>query len=322
MNDHTANSPVRPPGDVTYSVILPVFNEEECLPETLSRLEKVLGGLGGPYEIICVDDGSRDRSWAIVEEAAERNSAVRGIRFQRNFGHQNAVFAGIRQCRGEFIVIMDADGQDPPEILPRFFDKCREGYDVVFAVRTNRKENALLRLCYTVFYRLYRFIVPFDVPLDSGDFTVFRRPVGDFLGSLSEKRPFIRGLRSWYGGRQTGIPYERAARAAGRPKYNLYKLFLLAVNGSISFSRAPLRAIALLGLFISIGSFLGGIYILALKLFVGISLSGWTSTVILVIFFGGLNLLVLGIISEYIGDIFDEVKNRPQYLVKEVVGMD
>lgn len=322
MDDNISQSGSGPLDPLTYSIILPVFNEAACLPSILDRLVTTLTSLEQPFEVICVDDGSQDSTWQIIEQTHKIKPFVKGLKFMRNYGHQLAVYAGIKMCSGQYIAIMDADGQDPPEILPEFFNKCNEGFDVVFAIRKNRKENILKVLCYKVFYKFYKYIVPFDVPLDSGDFTVFTRPVADFLKSLNEKKPFIRGLRSWYGGRQTGIEYERSARAAGHPKYNLYSLILLAINGSISFSRAPLRFIAILGLFISIGSFLGGLYILFLKIFVGINLSGWTSTTVLIIFFGGLNLLVLGIISEYIGDIFDEVKDRPRYLISQNVGFE
>lgn len=287
----------------------------------LDRLERILSPLGETFEIICVDDGSKDSSWTIVQQTHQSKSFVKGIKFLRNFGHQLAVYAGIKVSSGQYIAIMDADGQDPPEILPEFFDKCREGYDVVFAIRKNRKESHFKKFCYQAFYKIYKFIVPFDVPLDSGDFTVFTRPVAEFLKSLNEKKPFIRGLRSWYGGRQTGIEYDRETRMAGQPKYSFYKLILLAINGAISFSRAPLRAITFLGIFISFSSFLAGLYLLFLKMTVGIELLGWTSTTIIIIFFGGLNLFVLGVISEYIGDIFDEVKGRPQFLIKEKIGL-
>ncbi|MGE0266949.1 MAG: glycosyltransferase family 2 protein [Candidatus Omnitrophota bacterium] len=318
MDEKFSSKPVVLP---VYSIVLPVFNEEACLPDILRRLETILTPLGEPFEVICVDDGSKDSSWAIIEQTNRTKPFVKGVKFLRNFGHQLAVFAGIKLCRGQFIAIMDADGQDPPELLPKFFDKCKEGYDVVFAVRKNRKENAIKKFCYKTFYQFYKYIVPFDVPLDSGDFTVFTRHVAEFLKSLDEKKPFIRGLRSWYGGRQTGIEYERDTRMAGSPKYSFYKLILLAINGSISFSRAPLRAITFLGIFISFGSFLAGLYLLFRKMTVGIELLGWTSTIIIIIFFGGLNLFVLGVISEYIGDIFDEVKGRPQFLIKETIGL-
>lgn len=304
----------------TYSVILPIFNEESCLEEVLQRIESTLSKMGEPFEIICVDDGSVDNSWAIISQWHARNPSVKGLHFSRNFGHQLAIFAGIKYCIGNYIAIMDADGQDPPEILPQLFEKCKQGYDVVCAIRKKRKENILKRGCYKLFYIIYQKFVPFPVPLDSGDFSVFTNNVAKFLRTLDEKRPFLRGLRSWVGGKQIGMEYERAGRISGKPKYTLYKLVVLALNGLISFSKIPLRTISLLGIFTSVLSFLMGLGLLILKFLIGINVPGWTSTALLIIFFGGLNLLVLGIIGEYVGDIFDEVKNRPIFWIDRSLG--
>ncbi len=303
-----------------YSIILPIFNEEGCLVEMINRLENVLNILGGTFEIICVDDCSIDSSWSIIQNLHGQKPFVKGIRFKRNFGHQLAVYAGIKKCNGDYIAVLDSDGQDPPEILPQLFAKCQEGFDVVYAVRKKRKEHVFKRAAYNLFYRLYRKTVPFDVPLDSGDFSVFSKSVADFIKSLNEKRPFIRGLRSWHGGKQFGFEYERQKRLSGYTKYPFGKLFLLAINGLTSFSRIPLRFISISGIFISLGAFICGIALIIFKFFVGINLLGWTSTSILIIFFGGINLFVLGIIGEYIGDIFDEVKNRPPFLVDQTLG--
>jgi dolichol-phosphate mannosyltransferase len=231
-----------------------------------------------------------------------------------------AVYAGIKYSIGNYIAVLDGDGQDPPEVLPDLFHKCESGYDVVYAVRLKRKENILKRAAYAVFYRFYKLIVPFEVPLDSGDFSVFSRSVGDFIAQRNEKHPFIRGLRSWHGGKQCAFEYERQKRISGNTKYTLFKLFLLALNASITFSKIPLRFISTLGIVISILAFWGGILILVMKYTIGINLIGWASTAFLIMFFGGLNLFVLGIIGEYIGDIFDEVKNRPTFLVDERQG--
>lgn len=205
---------------ITYSVILPIYNEEAVLAETLERLLKVLNATNQFYEVICVDDASTDRTWEIIQEHRGQTGAVKGLRFSRNFGHQLAIFAGIKHSRGEFVAVLDADGQDPPELLPELWAKCREGYDVVYAVRQNRKESLFKRTAYKLFYRVYKRIMPFDVPVDAGDFSVFTRGVADFIGGLREHNPFIRGLRSWYGGRQTGIAYDREERGAGRSKYS------------------------------------------------------------------------------------------------------
>jgi len=306
---------------ITYSIVLPVFNEEECLEAILNRILNTMSNLNNEYEIICVDDGSTDHSWDIINKLNKEKSFVKGIKFSRNFGHQAAISAGIKDSSGDFIAVMDADGQDPPEIIPDMFKKCAQGYDVVYAVRKNRKENFLKRLGYKCFYRYYKKIVPFDVPLDSGDFSVFTRDVADFLRSIPEKNQFIRGLRSWYGGKQIEYVYDRQKRTSGKTKYRLKNLILLAVNASISFSKTPLRWISILGIIVSTLSFCAGLFIFILKLTNDIPLQGWTSTIVLVIFFGGLNLFVLGIIGEYIGNIFDEVKNRPNFLIEQKTGI-
>jgi dolichol-phosphate mannosyltransferase len=305
-----------------YSVILPIYNEESCLREIVGRVGSAMDAMNTSYEIICVDDCSTDSTWSIIESLHSTRPSVKGVRFFRNFGHQIAVFAGISHTTGDYIAVLDADGQDPPELLPRMFQKCREGYDVVYAVRRNRKEHIGKRFAYALFYRFFRRLVPFDVPLDSGDFSVFTRSVASFISSRTEKKPFIRGLRSWHGGKQVAFEYDRQKRAAGEPKYTLLKLVMLALNASVSFSKIPLRVISLVGLIISPIAFLLGVILIILKLSVGINLSGWTSIATLIIFFGGIHLFVLGIIGEYIGDIFDEVKNRPVFLVEQKIGLD
>ena len=305
-----------------YSIILPIYNEEGCLEVIINRIIMVMSGLNETFEIICVDDGSTDGSWDIICSLNGRKPFVKGIKFLRNFGHQMAIQAGIKDSSGELVAVLDADGQDPPEVLPDMFLKCSQGYDVVYAVRKNRKEGFLKRLAYKRFYLFYKKIVPFDVPLDSGDFSVFTREVADFLKSIPEKNPFIRGLRSWYGGKQIDFAYDRQKRVSGEPKYSISKLILLAVNGSISFSKIPLRWISLSGIIISTLSFCACIIIVILKVTADIPLLGWTSTIVLIILFGGLNLFVLGIIGEYIGNIYDEVKCRPNFLIKRKIGFE
>lgn len=305
---------------IGYSIVVPVYNEEACLAGVIDRILAAMSPMGEAFEIICVDDGSTDQSWNIINKLNQEKSFVKGVKFLRNFGHQAAINAGIKECAGKYIAVLDADGQDPPEILPDMFKKCAQGYDVVYAVRKNRKENIFKRIGYKCFYRFYKLIVPFDVPLDSGDFSVFTRDVADFLRSLPERNQFVRGLRSWYGGKQTDYAYDRQKRTTGRTKYGFKKLILLAVNASISFSKMPLRWISCLGVIVSTFSFCAGLVIVVLKLTKDIPLLGWTSTIVLIIFFGGLNLFVLGIIGEYIGNIFDEVKNRPNFLIERRTG--
>ena len=307
---------------IVFSVILPIFNEGNCLVSILERIKKTLEAMNKNFEIICVDDGSVDGTWDIIGEFSQSNRNIKGIRFQRNFGHQIAIYAGIQQSSGQYIAILDADGQDPPELLPKLFQECMKGYDVVYTIRKKRKESLLKRVSYKLFYRFYKFIVPFTVPLDSGDFGVFNRQLADFIKDLPEKTPFIRGLRSWYGGRQLGVEYEREGRLKGIPKYSFIKLILLAVNASFSFSKLPLRVFAILGILISIASAIYGLSLLIIRLLFGKGIFpwGWTTMILLIVFFGGLNLFAFGIIGEYIGNIFDEVKNRPRYLVRNTVG--
>ncbi len=307
---------------IQYSIVLPIYNEESCLREVLKRITTTMESMHEPYEVICIDDCSKDSTWSIIQDLHSQNPSIKGLHFLRNFGHQIGVFAGIRHSKGKYLAILDADGQDPPELLPEMFKKCREGFDVVYAVRRKRKENFFKKVAYALFYRFFKAIVPFEVPLDSGDFSVFSRPVADFISSRTEKRPFIRGLRSWHGGKQTAFEYERQRRLSGEPKYTLFKLFMLALNASVSFSKVPLRLISITGMTIALISFLAGISLVVLKFTNGIDLLGWTSTATLIMFFGGLNLLVLGIIGEYVGDIFDEVKNRPTFLIDYKLGID
>ena len=303
-----------------YTVIYPIYNEESCLKEVIQRTINTLNPLSRPYEIICIDDCSTDASWSIIKEFNRENPQVKGLRFSRNFGHQIGVFAGIRNSCGNYVAVLDADGQDPPELLPEMFKKCQGGYDVVYAVRQKRKENIFKRTAYALFYRFFKLIVPFEVPLDSGDFSVFSRKVANFISERTEKKPFIRGLRSWHGGKQCSFEYERQSRLSGPAKYTFIKLIMLAINASISFSKIPLRIISISGMAISILSFFSGITIITMKFIKGIDLMGWTSTAILIMFFGGINLFVLGIVGEYIGDIFDEVKNRPTFMTDEKLG--
>jgi len=316
-NENNQNKPQVP----QYSVILPVYNEESCLVDVLTRLENALTGAGTSYEVLCVDDGSTDSSWSIVERFYGRNTAFKGIKFQRNFGHQLAVYAGIKLSKGNYVAVLDADGQDPPELLPQLFKKCEEGYDVVYAVRKKRKENCLKRLGYHLFYRFYQSIVPFKTPLDAGDFSVFSRGVADFIKSRTEKNPFIRGLRSWHGGKQCGFEYERQSRVLGKSKYTYLKLFFLAINASISFSKAPLRVVSTFGIVMAFLAMSAGIVIIALKIVKGINPSGWASIAVMIVFFSGINFFILGVIGEYIGHIFDEVKNRPPFLIERTLGV-
>jgi polyisoprenyl-phosphate glycosyltransferase len=306
----------------TISAILPVYNERENLDTLLDRLPPVLeSAADGSYEIVFVDDGSRDGSAEILDSFCTRDSRLRVIHFSRNFGHQAALQAGLDAASGDAVILMDADLQDPPEVLHQFIEKWQQGYDVVYAVRRKRKENFLKRAAYSIFYRSMKVIAEIDVPLDVGDFCLMDRRVVDMLVTLRERHRFLRGLRSWVGFRQIGIEYQRDARLAGAPKYTLRKLVGLALSGYIGFSSMPLRAAAWLGVLSAAAGFSIAIWVLVRTL---IELPspprGWASTMSVILFVGGVQLLVLGIIGEYLGRVYDEVRNRPLYVVRSRVG--
>jgi dolichol-phosphate mannosyltransferase len=310
------------------SIIVPCFNEEAVLPELFERLGKVAGGWGLDYEVICVDDGSRDRTWELLKQLHARDARWRGVAFARNFGHQTAVSAGLFYASGDAAVVIDADLEDPPEEISRLLEKWLEGYEVVYAIRQKRKEGLFKRLCYWAFYRLMARLVAFDIPLDSGDFCLISRRVVNTINSMPERHRFVRGLRAWSGFRQIGVPYERAARFAGAPKYTFNKLVKLATDGLFSFSTVPLRAATYLGLSVSAVAFLGVLFTLAQKIFAeqfkAIHLEpspGFPTIVMSVLFLGGIQLICLGILGEYIGRIYEEVKGRPLWILRDSAGL-
>jgi dolichol-phosphate mannosyltransferase len=302
------------------SAVLPVYNEEENLPMLHARLTKVLGALGKPYEIVFVNDGSRDRSWDIITELAGRDAHVRGVNLSRNFGHQVCLTAGLEHASGEVVAMMDADLQDPPELLPRMLKKYEQGYDVVYAVRAGREgETVFKRATAALYYRLIRWCTNIDMPLDTGDFRIISRPALDSVLRLREKNRFLRGLFTWVGFRQTGVRYVRPARYKGETKYPLRKMIRFGIDGITSFSTIPLQAATWIGFASALFGFLYSFRVL--KSWIGGStVPGWTSLAILVLFFGGVQLLTLGILGEYVGRIFDEVKQRPLYFARERVG--
>ncbi len=310
------------------SIIVPCFNEEAVLPRLFARLGAVAATWNADYEVVCVDDGSSDRTWELLKARHAEDPRWRGVAFARNFGHQTAVSAGLHFASGDAVVIIDADLQDPPEEIARLLAKWREGYDVVYAVRQKRKEGWLKRICYWAFYRLMARLVAFDIPLDSGDFCLMSRRVVAAINAMPERNRFVRGLRAWAGFRQIGVPYERAARAAGEPKYNLRKLLKLAADGLFSFSALPLRLATHLGLGVSALAFFGVLFTLAQKIFssqfakLGLAPgAGFPTIVISVLFLGGVQLICLGILGEYLGRIYEEVKGRPLWIVRDSAGV-
>lgn len=303
------------------SVVIPIYNEQENLPELYARLHKVLDGLGQSHEIIFVDDASRDRSRDLIRSLTQQDPSVRGLFFSRNFGHQPAIAAGIDHAQGQAVILMDGDLQDPPEVIPSLMAAWKQGNDVVFAVRKKRKESLPKRLAYLGFYRLLKRLANVDIPLDSGDFSLIDRKVVDLLKKMPERNRFIRGLRSWVGFQQVGVEYERAERHAGEAKYTFSKLLKLAFDGFISFSYLPLRVAFVLGCIAFCISCLLILHTLYSKIFLPETPIGWSSLMIAVTFLGGTQLVLVGLVGEYIGRIYDEVKQRPYYIIGELVGI-
>lgn len=305
------------------SVGIPVFNEQEVLPELLARLLPVLDGIeGGPHEVICVDDGSTDNSRGVLEDAAQRDPRIRVVVLSRNFGHQAALGAALDYATGDAVVLMDADLQDQPEVIPEFVARHRAGADVVYARRRTREEGWMLRLAYRSFYRLISALSDTKLPLDSGDFALLGQPVVAALRKLPEHERYLRGLRAWVGFTQVGIDVDRQARAAGKPKYTTWKLVKLAVDGICSFSIVPLRAAAVTGLIAIAGSVAFSMYAVYIRIAVGQVPEGFTASLVIMTFLSGVQLLFLGVIGEYLGRVYGEAKGRPPYVVARVVERD
>lgn len=304
---------------IDLSLVIPAFNEEENLPELHRRLRASLDPLDLNYEIIFVNDGSRDRTLELLHDLARQDPHVVAVDLARNFGHQVAISAGMDHSRGQAVMILDADLQDPPEVLPQFINKWREGYDVVYAIREQRKENAFKRGAYSLFYRLLKRVAHIDIPLDAGDFCIMDRKVVDLLNGMPERNRFVRGIRSWVGFNQIGLAYERQARHAGQPKYTFRKLIYLALDGLVSFSYLPLRLISMAGLAVSVMSIFLAVFYTIQKLTIGLSPPGFATTVVAIFFLAGIQLITIGVIGEYVGRIFEEVKRRPLYVVRRVI---
>jgi glycosyltransferase involved in cell wall biosynthesis len=303
----------------TYSLVIPAHNEEGVVEELAARLVEVMDALDGDAEAILVDDGSRDRTYELMLQAAAADSRFRLIRLSRNFGHQIALTAGVDLAAGDAVIVLDADLQDPPEVILELAARWREGYDVVYAQRNVREgDTPFKRATAAWFYRGFNRISEVQVPVDVGDFRLVDRRALDVFNQMRESNRFVRGMFAWIGLRQTGVVYARHERFAGETKYPIRKMMRFAATGVISFSSAPLRAALNLGFFVSFVSFALAIWSLIVK-FAGIyHVPGWTSIVVVTTFIGGIQLIVLGVIGEYIGDIHDEVKRRPLYVIGEL----
>lgn len=314
------------------SIVLPVYNEEENLRHLHERLTAATSGWEVPdleLEIVLVNDGSQDRSLDLIRELRAADPRVKYLSFSRNFGHQAAVSAGVRYAAGDCVFVMDSDLQDPPEVLGEMLAKWREGHDVVYAVRQNRKESFLKRLGYRIFYRLLRRISSISIPVDAGDFCVMDRRVVDVVNSLPERNRFMRGLRTWAGFRHCGVTYDRPARHAGQAKYGMRHLLRLASLGILSFSDFPLKLASFFGLVLC--GFSGILLVLLLVWYgTGVELwgmqpkdvAGWTSIVALVIGMAGAQMLILGVIGEYLAQMFTEIKGRPAWIISDADGID
>jgi dolichol-phosphate mannosyltransferase len=307
-------------------VVVPAFNEGDGIAQLHSRVTAAACAWAEDYELIVVDDGSRDDTLAVCKNLARDDPHFKILSLSRNFGHQAALSAGLAYAAGDWVAVLDADLQDPPEQLKRFIDRCKEGYDVAYAVRAKRKEGFVKRFAYFAYYRLLRKLAFIEMPLDAGDFCVMSRRVVDQLNSLPERRRYLRGLRAWIGYRQTGLEYEREARAFGEAKYTFSKLLRLGFDGIFNFSYKPLQILMILGIVIAFGTFL--LALLVLAQYVGNitvlgynphEARGWTSLILAMLFLSGVQLIGIGVLGEYVGRLFDEVKGRPIFLVQEEI---
>lgn len=304
------------------SVVVPVYNESEVLPLFYARATDALSSLSGfDYELIFVNDGSVDDTQDQLQDLAAEDPRVRVIKFSRNFGHQIAISAGIDHAAGDCVVVIDADLQDPPEVIEEMTRKWREGYDVVYGVRKQRKGESRMKLVTAAaYYRLLSRLVNIEIPVDVGDFRLMSRRATDELKKLREKDRFVRGLVSWIGFRQTGVKYERDSRYAGDTKYPYRKMIQFALDGVTSFSTLPLRLATWLGYLASLFAFVYLAYVFLQRAF-GYTVQGWATTMVGMLFLGGVQLICLGIIGEYLGRIFNEIKPRPMYVIEEKLGV-
>ena len=306
----------------SISIIIPCYNEEDVILETIHRLTHVCSAIDcTELELIFVDDGSTDKTRKILKSCSEYDHRIRIIGFSRNFGHQLAITAGIDAAKGDAIILIDADLQDPPEIILQMIVKWREGYDVVYGTRRERLgESYFKRASARLFYKFLNSISDIPIPLDTGDFRLMDRSIADTLRSMPERDRFVRGMVSWVGLRQTAILYQRAERFAGSTKYPLRKMLRFAMNSIVSFSTKPLQLATTFGIISAVLAFIGILYALFMRLFTDIWVEGWTAIMLAILFIGGVQLISIGILGEYIGRIYNESKQRPLYVVQEYIG--
>lgn len=308
-------------GRVRYSIVIPIFNEEAVIPLLVRRIDILIAALDGPAEAIFVNDGSSDSGSIFLEAMAREKPSYRYIGLSRNFGHQIAITAGMDAASGDAIIVMDADLQDPPEIVLQMIEKWKEGYQVVYAKRLSRAgESWFKRHTASLFYKLLARMAQVDIPQDVGDFRLIDRKVLEAFKAMPERDRFVRGMFAWLGFRQTSVDFHRPERAAGETKYPLLKMMRLAVNGVIGFSDFPLRLAIWMGMGVSLAAFCYGLYVIGLWVQSGSLVTGWSSTVVIISFLCGMNMVMTGVIGLYIGRIYNEVKRRPLYVVDERAG--
>lgn len=309
---------------IVCSVIVPLYNEELVIEESYKRMKKVMDSIGENYEIIYINDGSYDKTLEKVEKICSHDSNIKLINFSRNFGHQMAITAGMEYADGKAIVIIDADLQDPPELISKMLDEWKKGYDVVYGKRLKRKgETFFKKITARTYYRVLKSMTTVDIPVDTGDFRLMDRKVCEALKTLPERNRYVRGLVSWVGFKQTAVEYERDQRFAGETKYPLKKMLKLAFDGITSFSYKPLKFSTYIGVAVSLLSFVMLVFVIIQKIFFpSTTIPGWASLMVINLFFNGLVLIMLGIIGEYIGRIYDEAKGRPMYIIASKKGFE
>lgn len=300
------------------SVVVPIFNEEGNINILYKKLKETFLKIDKNFEIIFINDGSFDNSFKILQKISRKDKKVKIISFSRNFGHMSALNAGLTYSSGQKVAVMDADMQDPPQVIIKMYKKSLEGYDVVYGVKKKRKESFLRVFLMKIFYKLLDKISNLKMPLDAGTFSILDRKVVDIIVNLPEKNKYFSGLRAWTGFKQTGVVYERAKRYKGK-EASFARLFKLAMDGIVSFSFVPLKMASFLGFIFSVFAFVLIVVLFILKFFVNLGIVGWTSTISTILFIGGIQLITLGIIGEYLARIYDEVKRRPEYIIQEKI---
>lgn len=306
---------------IRYSIIVPAYNEELVIEESYRRLTAVMESTGSAYELIFINDGSRDKTPELLNDLADKDARVKVLHFSRNFGHQTAVSAGMDYAKGQAVVIIDADLQDPPEVILQMIEKWKQGYDVVYGKRLQRKgETWFKKVTAKAFYRFLNHMTTVEIPVDTGDFRLIDRKVCDVMKGLTEKNRYVRGLISWVGFKQTAVEYVREERFAGETKYPLKKMVKLAVDATMSFSYKPLRIAGFVGMGLSLASFVYLVVIICQKIFTDTTVPGWASLIAVMLFFNGVILILQSVTGEYIGRIYEETKNRPLYIISETKG--